>query len=222
MSRLNKDAESERLQVHPMNKKVKYLPIAHMEMMLDQIFFGLWSTENFRWEKVGNEIVGCIEVKFYHPIARTWLTRSGAAGIQIMVDKWPFPEEYDAELGKYEAKVERNRWSLNVENKKPNALGDLGGFAHLKADCFKNAVLSIGRTFGRDVNREFTAEFESWVTDIEAKISQLRKDVEKALKDYQGDDKQLIVDDIIRTEAEGTNTPKFYTDILKKIGYELT
>jgi hypothetical protein len=48
--------------------------------------------------------------------------------------------------------VERNRWALNADNKKPNAL-DLA-FPKLKTECIKNAALSLGKLFGRDLNRK--------------------------------------------------------------------
>jgi hypothetical protein len=47
--------------------------------------------------------------------------------------------------------TERNRWALNPDNKKANAM-DLA-FGKLKAECLKNAALSLGKVFGRDVNR---------------------------------------------------------------------
>jgi len=47
--------------------------------------------------------------------------------------------------------TERNRWALNPDNKKANAM-DLA-FGKLKAECLKNAALSLGKVFGRDINR---------------------------------------------------------------------
>jgi hypothetical protein len=47
---------------------------------------------------------------------------------------------------------DRNRWALNPDNKKANAM-DLA-FGKLKAECLKNAALSLGKVFGRDLNRK--------------------------------------------------------------------
>ena len=32
-------------------------------------------------------------------------------------------------------------------------------YPHLKAECFRNACLSIGKSFGRDLNREFEDQY---------------------------------------------------------------
>jgi len=76
-----------------------------------------------------------------HPISGYEIRRVGAASVIIMVDRVP-----DGVTG-----TERNRWALNPDNKKANAM-DLA-FGKLKAECLKNAALSLGKVFGRDVNR---------------------------------------------------------------------
>jgi len=76
-----------------------------------------------------------------HPISGYEIRRVGAASVIIMVDRVP-----DGVTG-----TERNRWALNHDNKKANAM-DLA-FGKLKAECLKNAALSLGKVFGRDVNR---------------------------------------------------------------------
>ncbi|MES1224826.1 MAG: hypothetical protein ABUT20_55560, partial [Bacteroidota bacterium] len=50
------------------------------------------------------------------------------------------------------SKQERNLYALDSSNKKPNAL-DLA-FPKLKAECIKNAAQSLGKIFGRDINRK--------------------------------------------------------------------
>jgi hypothetical protein len=70
------------------------------------------------------------------------IRRTGAASIVIMVDRVP-----DGVIG-----VERNQWALNPSNKKANAL-DMA-FPKLKAECLKNAAQSLGKVFGRDLNRK--------------------------------------------------------------------
>jgi hypothetical protein len=77
-----------------------------------------------------------------HPISGYELRRTGAASVIIMVDKVP-----DNVTGS-----DRNRWALNPDNKKANAM-DLA-FGKLKAECLKNAALSLGKVFGRDLNRK--------------------------------------------------------------------
>lgn len=122
--------------------KAKTLFISHVEMTLDEYFFGLWSTENFKWSVIQNEVVGSLDLVVCHPVNGMMIRRTGAASIIIQVDKVP-----DGLKGK-----ERNEWALNASNKKSNAL-DMG-FPKLKAECLKNAAQSLGKIFGRDLNRD--------------------------------------------------------------------
>ena len=122
--------------------KAQTLVISHVETTLDEMFFGHWRTENFKWERMANEVVGSIDLIAIHPISGYEIRRTGAASIIIMVDR--APQNLD--------NVERNRWALNADNKKPNAL-DLA-FPKLKTECIKNAALSLGKLFGRDLNRK--------------------------------------------------------------------
>ena len=141
LSLLNKQPKPESLGETP-DKKAKTVLISHVEMTLDEYFFGMWKTTNFRWSQVGNEVVGAISLSVLHPVSGLWIEREGAASIVIMVDRAP-----DNIQGR-----ERNLWALDMENKKSNAL-DMG-FPKLKAECLKNAANSLGALFGRDLNRK--------------------------------------------------------------------
>jgi len=123
------------------DKKARTLVVSHVEMTLDELFFGQWKTENFKWAVIANEVQASMELVVIHPISGYELRRTGAASVIIMVDKVP-----DTVTGS-----DRNRWALNPDNKKSNAL-DLA-FPKLKAECLKNAALSFGKVFGRDLNR---------------------------------------------------------------------
>lgn len=121
-----------------------YIVISHIEMKLDEIFQGHWSTENYKYSQIANEIVGNITLKVLHPITGVWITREGAAAIQIMQD-----------AGKPIDTI--------LQTKKKNALET--GFPKLKAMCLKNAASSLGKLFGRDLNRKQVAGFEGKVID---------------------------------------------------------
>jgi len=124
------------------DKKAQTLVISHVETTLDELFFGHWRTENFKWSTIANEVQASLELVVIHPISGYELRRVGAASVIIMVDKVP-----DNLFGS-----DRNRWALNPDNKKANAM-DLA-FGKLKAECLKNAALSLGKVFGRDLNRK--------------------------------------------------------------------
>lgn len=146
INKLNKKNPVTGLEKTPDGKAVT-LVISHVEMTLDEMFLGLWSTENFKWSVIQNEVVGSLDLVVCHPVNGMMIRRTGAASIIIQVDKVP-----DGLTGKA-----RNEWQLNVSNKKSNAL-DLG-FPKLKAECLKNAAQSLGKMFGRDLNRKNTDEF---------------------------------------------------------------
>ena len=77
---------------------------------------------------------------YYDPLSQMWITRTGAAAIQVMCDAIPEEEK------KRMSRQETNAWAINLENKKPGALTN-GGFAKLKAECFKNACISLSYNF---------------------------------------------------------------------------
>jgi hypothetical protein len=140
-AKLNKEPDQMELDRTP-DGRAKTLPISFVEMTLDELFLGQWGTRSFTSKLIANEVVGEIELWVIHPITGREITRTGAASIIIQVDKAP-----DTLEGKL-----RNEWALDPSNKKPNAL-DLG-YPKLKAECLKNAAASIGKIFGRDINRK--------------------------------------------------------------------
>lgn len=140
LQRLSKYPNQDEFKKTPDNKAF-YLPIDFVETSLDELFYGMWETINFRTQVISNEVTASIELRVLHPISKIWITRTGSASIQIMVDK--APENVTGQ--------EKNRWALDIQNKKPNAL-DMG-IPKLKADCIKNAAQSLGNIFGRNINR---------------------------------------------------------------------
>ena len=64
--------------------------------------------------------------------------------------------------------------ALNADNKKPNAL-DLA-FPKLKTECIKNAALSLGKLFGRDLSRKNFDVYKAF--NLKGKLPQgMEKDV---------------------------------------------
>src|SRR5699024_6339367 len=41
----------------------EYLPIGVKQMLLDQVFFGLWQTKNIKWKQILNEVCCTIELE---------------------------------------------------------------------------------------------------------------------------------------------------------------
>lgn len=121
-----------------------FLPISFVEMQLDEAFFGMWQTENFITKLVANEMVGQIDLKIFHPVAKQWITRTGAASVQIQQAAGTAIDQ----IGEHKIK---------------NTL--VKDYPHLKAECVKNAAKSIGKLFGRDLNREHVDNYNPLMTD---------------------------------------------------------
>lgn len=164
--RLNKLPPSDSVDNTPDGKAFTIL-ISHIEMTLDEMFFGLWETYDFKWSVIANEVVGSIVLEVIHPVTGEKVRRTGAAAIQIMVDKVPEDVAKDS--------VKRNEWANNPANKKPAAL-DMG-FPKLKAECTKNAAQSFGKLFGRDINRGLKADnYKALQKDKSAAATKATKD----------------------------------------------
>jgi hypothetical protein len=209
---INGDVEAEKLQPHPFVANCKYLPISFIEMALDEIFFGQWNTGEFKWQVVSNEVIASLELEVFHPLTKQWIKRTGAGAIQIMVDSIPEATK------KTMTKQEINGWAVDIANKKPGALTN-GGFAKLKAECFKNACLSLGKYFGRDTNREHSAgEYLGTVKDPDERKQELRSMISDLLRNNQDEEFiQAIAKEILEAEESGNNTTEFYKSIILKI-----
>lgn len=104
--------------------------ISHVEMTLDKMYLGLWSTEHFKWERIMGEMCGSLELVVTHPVTKQQLRRTGAAAIR-----------YD---------------DSNFTMALPL----------LKAECTKNAAKSLGKVFGRDLNRSKKASYVEQVCQV--------------------------------------------------------
>lgn len=143
----SKPSETE-IKINKQANNSSYIPIEVTESKLDYYFNGLWKTTDFKWQVIANELAGSIQLHIFHPVAGVWLERSGGAGVMIQFKK-------DSEIS-------------DINNKIKNTLvKDVG---HLKTECIKNAAKSLGRQFGRNLNRDYDdglGELESMSQSIE-------------------------------------------------------
>ena len=128
---LNSEPNPAEIKVNPAAGNSNYLPISHVEMQLDELFQGLWQIRQFNYSVIANEIVGSLELGVFHPVLQDWIWRAGAAAVMIQQRK-------GSEI-------------TDISAKHKNTL--VKDFPHLKAECLKNAARSLGRIFGRDLNR---------------------------------------------------------------------
>lgn len=139
---LNKPPKQDEVRANQFANNTLYIPISHIEMLLDEMFFGLWETKDFRWQVVANEIIGSITLRVFHPTAEQWIERTGASATMIRQTKGAGLTEFDKKIHN----------ALEMD------------FPHLKADCIVNAAKSLGKSFGRDLNRIYADVYRPLIT----------------------------------------------------------
>lgn len=147
--KLNCEPVKAEVRINKMANNSKYLPISFVQMKLDEIFFGLWETEIQHVQVVANEIIGYGTLRVYHPIAKTWIKRSGSAAVMI--------QQVSKEKG-------GSGDITNIRDKIKNTL--VKDFPHLEAEIIKSAARKFGKMFGRDLNREFADDYTPFSEDL--------------------------------------------------------
>lgn len=139
----------------PHKKNVNYIPISIIEKYLDEIFTGLWQTKNFRYQVIVNEIAGSIDLEVFQPNAGIWITRQGAASVQIRQLKATKITDINAKI--------KDAITMDLP--------------HLKSACIKNAAASLGERFGRNINREYWELYQPLIPD-----EQKQEDISNQIK----------------------------------------
>lgn len=134
---------------------IETVPISVLENDLDEVYLGLWKTENFRFQVIANEIAGTIDLHVFDPQAKVWIVRSGSAAVMIRQKK-------DSEITDIGAKIKN---------------GLMMDFPKLETMCLKAAAKRLGKKFGRDLNRKFEDDYEPRYTN-EMAVDEVRADVE--------------------------------------------
>ena len=196
---LHKEPPKDEIKTNKQANNSQYIPISFLEMKLDELFFGLWSTKGFQSKTVVNEEVGSIELWYFHPTAKTWLCRIGAGAVMIQQRK-------DSDITDVGAKIK------NTMTK---------DFPHLKAECFRNACLSLGKAFGRDLNREFEDQYNPIINEQTDDITAIMKKIIKGFDSYNGTDKDKLKAECITAQKEGKFDMLFASLMANKIGVEL-
>lgn len=132
VSRLNREPNMAEVEKTPDGKAVS-LPISFIEMTLDELYFGMWELSDVTYQQIFNEVVGTGVLTVKHPVTGEKIRRVGFASVVITQDSGANIQDFNS-------------------TKKKNAL-DLS-FPKLKAEILKNAAQSLGKVFGRDLNRK--------------------------------------------------------------------
>lgn len=129
-----------------------YLLVSNIEMDLDRLYLGLWEflPHGAGAEVLVNSVVYNGVLRVFHPVANIWLSRAGVGAVDIQVDA----------------------------NGVIKAKGIQKAVGAAKTFAFKNAAKSLGKRYGRDLNRisgEDEANYERYYT-------------QKPVTEDQGDD----------------------------------
>lgn len=111
----------------------EYVPIDMVEALLDQLFgWDGWQCSEVKQTIVVNEVVGTISLKVWSERRGQWVERSGSAAVMIQMHK--------------------GSTVLDVGSKISNAMEKMA--PSLKSKCLSNAAKSLGKRFGRGLNRK--------------------------------------------------------------------
>lgn len=155
VSRLNREPNMAEVEKTPDGKAVS-LPISFIEMTLDELYFGMWELSDVTYQQIFNEVVGTGVLSVKHPVTGEKIRRVGFASVVITQDSGANIQDFNS-------------------TKKKNAL-DLS-FPKLKAEILKNAAQSLGKVFGRDLNRKKKDTFNQSLKPIndEAMLAAIKR-----------------------------------------------
>jgi len=173
-------------------KQMQYVPISAIENMLDTFFFGMWSTTNFEYRQIMNEVTGSIQLRVKHPITGDWLERTGASSVV-------FRQKSGTEILEIAQHKIKDGLTMDIP--------------HLKSECIKNASKLLGNAFGRNVSRDITDNYVPLITEI---VDSKAKKVEERA----GDKSLLDTDSKTWSDLLAKKTPlstvKFHYDFLSE------
>ena len=142
MGHVSKEPRQSEIKKNTQANNVDFIPISFIETTLDELFLGQWSTEDFHYSVIANEIVGHLTLKFIHPISGQWISRVGVGAVPIRMAAGAAVDEFQKKI-------------------KTALMADL---PHMKAECLKNAAKGIGKVFGRDLNRKAVDSYQKQFT----------------------------------------------------------
>lgn len=161
-AKLNTPPPANEIKINRAAKNSQYLPISFVQMKLDELFYGQWETHIDYIQVIANEIVGHGRLILTHPITGKAITRAGAAAAMIQ----------------FKSKENGGTGFINdVNNKITNTL--VKDFPHLYAEITKSAAKTLGKLFGRDLNREHVDHYFP-----ESIVEMNLDEAKKRLQDY--------------------------------------
>lgn len=135
---LNQQPAEKWLKVHPMNKKVRYLPIERVEWLLTKIFIE-WRTEIKVVQVIANSVCITIRLHYRDVVTNEMLWQDGVGASPIQTDAGANATDF--------SKVKTNAVMMAAPAAESYAV--------------KDAAEKIGRLFGKDLNRADQIMYDS-------------------------------------------------------------
>jgi hypothetical protein len=116
----------------------QYIPIDMVEALLDQLYgWDGWQCSEVKQTVIVNEVVGTVLLKVWSDRRGQWIERPGSASVMIQMHK--------------------GSTVLDVGSKISNAMEKMA--PSLKSKCLSNAAKSLGKRFGRGLNRALQEQY---------------------------------------------------------------
>jgi hypothetical protein len=194
---LNQEPNPSWIKEHPTAANVKYIPIGIIEWLLTYIFIN-WKVEIRESKLLANSV--CVTVRLYYrdPISgeEKWTDGIGAAALQV--NKGEAASDFD----------------------KIKAAAVMIAAPMAKTYAIKDAAETLGRLFGKDLNRKEGMEYNNFMGRFE-KIDELgiiKKRIKEALVTYQGADGEEIRKECAAAITLGIFDLDYALKIADKIG----
>lgn len=201
LKRLHAAPEQDEIKINKQANNSAYLPISFIQNKLDEHFAGLWQTKNFKTQVIANEITGSIDLEVFHPVAKTWITRTGVGAVMIQM------------------RSKKNGGSgdiTNIRDKYSNTL--VKDYPHLYAECVKSAAKTLGLSFGRDLNREFVDKYNP-IYSQEVQIGQIREGLETSLEECTTTEELMTVWNSYEAYHDNPLLRKIFTSYKSKLSF---
>ena len=194
---LNQEPKKEWVKDHPIAKNVKYLPIGMVEWLLTNIFIK-WKPEVLREGILANSAYCTVRLHYKDPITGEWDWVDGVGAAPLQTDK--------------------GAGATDWTQIKSDAV--MKGLPAAKSFAIKDAAETLGRLFGKDLNRKddigygtLIGKFDTPVLDI----TTLKKEYID-LMDGVSQEKQILLKRELRGyENEGKLTVELLQDLIKKL-----
>ena len=189
---LNQPPHASWIKDHPTAQNVKYIPIGIVEWLLTYIFV-TWRIEIRETKLIANAVCVTIRLFYRDPVTgeERWTDGVGAAALQV--NKGEMASDFD--------KIK----SASVMIAAPMA----------KSYAIKDAAETLGKLFGKDLNRKEDMGYDQFLGRFEKKdeLHEIKARIKEALNTYQGADCEDI-----RKECQAANTLGIFDlDFAKKI-----